>query len=102
MTDLENLDNAALIRKFDDTHGSNYAIEERCGKVTTAYINLVDLPGSQEDAECSRQTIIYYIKEEDELMPVRKPRRLKGGRKTIKIRRSRKGKKNKRRRKSRK
>ncbi len=64
-------------------------------KVVNAYIDILLIPGVQDDTKHSRQTIINFIREQEELQQSTKSRRqMEGGRK----RRSRKSRRNKSRR----
>jgi hypothetical protein len=93
---LEQLPNNELIDRFDKLDCDNYVFKDRSQKVLDAYLELLLLPGVQ-DANNSRQTIIDFIREEEELQPPKNKRRMGEGRR----RKSRRGKKSRRGRKSR-
>jgi hypothetical protein len=77
--------------------------KDQSEKVFNAYLAVLELPGVQDDADNSRQTIIDFIREQESLQQPKSKRRMEGGRrKSRKSIKGRKGKKSKRTRKSRK
>ena len=93
--DLEQLTNGELLERFDKLDHTNYLFEDRSQKVLDAYLNLLLLPGVQNDANNSRQTIIDFIQEQEELQQPKNKRRMEGGRRSRKSRKSRRGRKSK-------
>ena len=94
---LEELTNYELWLRFNKLDHKNYFFKDRSREVLNAYIDLPLIPGVQDNANNSRQTIIDFIREQEELQQPKGKRRIKGGRK----RRSRKSRKRKSRSKSR-
>jgi hypothetical protein len=94
---LELLPNDELLLRFDKLDHQNYVFKDRSQKVIDAYLELLFLPGVQDDANFSRQTIIDFIREQEELQQSKSKRRMEGGRR----RKSRRGKKSRTCRKSR-
>jgi len=94
---LEQLTNDELLNRFDKLDNINYMFKDRSQKVLDAYLELLLLPGVQNDANNSRQTIIDFIREEEELQQPKSKQRIGGKR----GRKSRRGKKTRRGRKSR-
>jgi hypothetical protein len=91
---LEQLTNAELVERFEKLDHQNYVLTDRSQIVHEAYVALIFLNGVQDDANNSRQTIIDFIREQEELQQPRSKQRIGGRRrrKTIKRRKSRKGK----------
>jgi hypothetical protein len=79
---LQQLTNDELFLRFNELDHTNYLLKDRSEKVLLAYVNLVDLPGFQEDANNSRQTIIDFIQEQEELQQPKFKRRIEGGRRS--------------------
>ena len=95
---LEHFTNYELWLRFNKLDHKNYLLKDRSQEVIDAYIDLLLIPGVQDDANNSRQTIIDYIREQEELQQPKIKRRMEGGRR----RKSRIGRKSRRGRKSRK
>jgi hypothetical protein len=89
---LEQLTNNELLDRFDKLDHTNYLFKDRSQKVLDAYLDLLLLPGVQDYANNSRQTIIDFIQEQEELQQPKGKRRIEGGRR----RKSRRGKKSRR------
>lgn len=94
---LEQLTNAELIERFDKLDHRNYVLKDQSQTVPIAYLAIDNLPGVQDDAHGSRQTIIDFIREQEELQQPKTKRRTEGGRrrKTIKRRKGRKSRRSK-------
>jgi hypothetical protein len=72
---LEQLINDELMLRFDKLDHDNYVFKDRSKKVFDAYLELLFLPGGQDDANFSRQTIIDFIREQEELQQPKSKRR---------------------------
>jgi hypothetical protein len=77
---LQQLTNDELLDRFDKLDHTNYLFKDRSQKVLDAYLDLLLLPGVQDDANNSRQTIIDFIREQEELQQPKSKRRMEGGR----------------------
>jgi hypothetical protein len=99
---LEQLNNAELIERFTTLDHLNYVLKDRSAKVMEAFLALNNLPGFQDDTDGSRQTIIDFIRDQEESQPPKNRKRMEGGRRRKSRRRkSRRGKKRRTGRKSR-
>lgn len=96
---LEQLPNAELIERFEELDHENYGLKDRSQTVRDAYVELIFLPGVQDDANNSRQTIIDFIREQESLQQPKSKRRTEGGRRKSIKRRKGKGRKSIKRRK---
>ncbi len=94
---LEQLTNYELWLRFNKLDHKNYFFKDRSREVLNAYIDLPLIPGVQDNANNSRQTIIDFIREQEELQQPKSRRRMEGGRR----RKSRRGRKSRRSRRSR-
>jgi len=96
---LEQLTNDELLSKFDEMDlPKNTFSSDWDYTISNAYSDLLVLPGVQDNADNSRQTIIDFLRYEQQMQPPQKTRRVGGRkRKTIKRRRNKKDKKSKRR-----
>lgn len=63
---LQQLTNDELMNRFDKLDHINYLIKDCSHEVIDAYLELISLPGVQDDANGSRQIIITYIQEQEE------------------------------------
>ena len=92
---LEQLPNDELLLRFDKLDHYNYVFKDRSQKVLDAYLELLLLPGVQ-DANNSRQTIIEFIQEQEELQQPRSKQTVEGGRRRKRISRKSRGRKSRR------
>ena len=93
---LEQLTNDELLNRFDKLDHTNYLFKDRSQKVLDAYLDLLLLPGVQNDANNSRQTIIDFIREQEELQQPRSKQTVEGGRRRKRISRKSRGRKSRR------
>jgi len=90
---LEELTNYELWLRFNKLDHKNYFFKDRSREVLNAYIDLPLIPGVQDNANNSRQTIIDFIREQEELQQPKSKQRI-GGKKRRKSR-GRKSRRNK-------
>ena len=83
---LEQLTNLELSERFEKLDHQNFMLKDRSGKIMEAYIELVFLPGVQDDANGSRQTIIDFIRDQEESQQPRSKQTVEGGRRSRKSR----------------
>jgi len=95
---LQQLTNAELIDRFDKLdHNFKSLLTVHSQKIMEAYLAVGHLPGVQDDANNSRQTIIEYIRDQEEFQQPKSKQRTGGRRrKSIKRRKGRKNRKSRR------
>ena len=93
---LEQLTNLELSERFEKLDHQNFVLKDRSGKIMEAYIELVFLPGVQDDANGSRQTIIDFIRDQEESQQPRSKQTVEGGRRRKRRSRKSRGRKSRR------
>ena len=85
---LEQLTNEELIARFDKLdYNFKSLLTVHSHKIMEAYLHVFNLPGVQDDADNSRQTIIDFIREQEETQQPKSIRRTEGGRRRKSIKR---------------
>jgi hypothetical protein len=93
---LAQLNNAELIERFTTLDHLNYVLKDRSAKVMEAFLALNNLPGFQDDTDGSRQTIIDFIRDQEESQQPRSKQTVEGGRRRKRRSRKSRGRKSRR------